>query len=1465
MKQMVPLCWCFLLSSGVMAATEVTVTTDKGPVAFSSFADGSLRVTRGTKVSPELVFTAKADRELSVRETPSVTTVGSGVLTASVDRKSGLVSFRRDGRTILSERATDEKGVAFDSPKDERLFGLGQFQDGALDIRNLPRRLVQVNTQASVPFLVSSRGWGLYWHSYARVDFNPCTERIALTQEGGAVADRTVDVTTNAGNAQEVRREVVMEGTFDVPADGEYAFDLDSGMKMSRQQIVAIDGVHVVSNRNIWLPPTIGFRLDLKAGRHTVRVLADGRDKPTLAIRPDRQETRFTSDFARGTDYVVYAGAPAETVAAFRRDCGGTAKLPDWSWGYWHCQERFATQQELLDALHYFKRNGLPLSILVQDWFWWLDDTWNSMEWSKTRYPDPKAMLDECHDAGVRVMLSVWPKATGDCRFQKEMAAIDGYVPGTSWIDYSKKEAVDLFWRWVGKNLASVGIDAWWLDAVEPENDDLENRTWTLGDGNEFRNVYPLLVNVAAERKQRELGKEPLVLTRCAFAGQVRTPCVVWSGDVGSEWKDLRTQVIAGLGMAMAGVPYWTTDGGGFFRPADQYTNKDFQKRFVRWVQWATFCPIQRVHGHKTDNTFSRFGAETERLLSEQVRLRERIRPYVEKAAAAAVRDNAMMMMPLVDAPKGFETEYLFGPDLLVCPVTDDVTEMDVYLPAGRWEEFFTAESFEGGKVIRVKTPIDRIPVFKKLGHRQLVGQLDANAVLGVAVAQGPDTVGVRLAPLLGAWGRFDRRLAHRHLFRKGPYARDGSYGRTEVIVPTAPQSVRDMLAYESYHENATFVPDYKPGDAAHVAVEWRTDEKGAVRVRYTSDTDLDALLYVYGGIGTLDALTATADGAEAKKGALCVRVRWPEAGTLVLGPHDDAIENSARGLCQSAAEGKVGAVRLMLRKDVPYEVTLGESLGARSAGDAFETARRQALSAQMTSAGAAEGCADAVSRTIGFFSVYDPEKEMRYVAVNRDWCGDASKAPNFMWDDFFDAYLAGPVNPVLAKESLVHTLDIIRTRGLAGAPPQRNLIIPVLYSKLVRQCGDRTFAVKTYPTMMEFVRFWFADRGDGQAHRDGNGDGLVESGTFQEPNAREYAAHVVSHALDETGYDDSPMYCAGFGQNRVALLADGVKFDFRTRTLNLNLVGQNALYVAACRAMAVVAEQLGEAADVAWLRGEAERVAGLIKTKLYDPQQGFFNNRFWDGTFSTVRTPTIFYPLMTGLADEAVAAKLKGILTDPGEFWGGNVIPTVSRSDPAFRQSKQSDGYWQGNYWRGNVWGPMNYITYLSLVGTGWTDVRREFAARNRDQFMAEWKPWHRSCENYPPEGVTTRPHRFAGNGGRDDHYVWGAMLAQIPLEELFSVEEFSDGLRFGAANPSEFGTWEGFAYRDIRGSIRCDAGGVHLDLGRHLTVTTTKPMEFRNFRPTPDGFTADIDAPQGGEITVTTPHGTFRRTMAR
>lgn len=717
---------CVLEAAG-LAPRCVSVGTAAGVVRFSSPSPGAIRVTRGHEMKKELVLVSPKPAGLSSERGEGWTKVSSGNLAAVVDARTGHVRFERGGKTILSEQDVGAKTVAFDSPASERLYGLGQFQDGMLNVRNLPRRLVQVNTQVAVPFLVSTRGWGLYWHTYAKVEFNPCTKVVALTRKEGPSKSETVNVSDDSGGKKETRSQVEWTGTLDVADGGEYAFMLDCGAKMARQQIVEIDGVRVVENRNLWLPPAVGFLRRLAPGRHEIKVLAESRDKPSLAYRADVCATRFETDSpVSGTDYIVYGGAPDEAIAQFRSDTGGTAALPDWAWGYWHCQERYKSQEQLLDAVEWFKSRDLPLAVIVQDWLWWPKGTWNPLVWDSARYPDPKAMAEKCRENGTRTMLSVWSRTKGKSRLKAELDAIGGFVRGTEWIDFSNPAAADVYWKHFETCCVQKGIDAFWLDAVEPENDDLAGRKLKIGSGDVYRNIYPLLVNDEADRRLRALrpSEPPLVLTRCAFAGQWRDACVVWSGDVGSGWDDFRKQVIAGLGFAMAGFPYWTSDCGGFFRPSDQYTNKTYHKIYSRWMAFATFCPIQRVHGYKSDTTPSRFGPEIEKRMTEQIRLRERLKPYLKRTAEEVVKSNAMFMRPLWEAPEGFETEYMLGRDILVCPVTSDAEEIDVWLPPGGWTALDSGKEETGPKVIRAKAPIDRIPVYVRSQAQDVLKEL---------------------------------------------------------------------------------------------------------------------------------------------------------------------------------------------------------------------------------------------------------------------------------------------------------------------------------------------------------------------------------------------------------------------------------------------------------------------------------------------------------------------------------------------------------------------------------------------------------------------------------------------------------------------------------------------------------------------------------------------------------------------
>jgi alpha-D-xyloside xylohydrolase len=366
-------------------------------------------------------------------------------------------------------------------------------------------------------------------------------------------------------------------------------------------------------------------------------------------------------------------------------------------------------------------------------------------------------MNDEVHKLNAHSMLSVWSKASKDNPFAEKMIALDGYIRGTDWIDFTKPAAAKLYWDTIVSDILSTGIDSWWFDATEPENDDLHNRNITLGRGNEYRNVYPLIVNTTAYDRLREAqpDRRALILTRCAFAGQSRQPSVIWSGDVGNSWSDFRTQIISGLGMMMSGIPYWTTDTGGFFRPGDQYTNKEYIERMLRWFEYSTFAPILRVHGYTSQTELWRYGEEAEKVFRKYLDIRYRLLPYIYTAAADAALEGGVMMRPwAVDFPdaaelfsstfhvyQSSETEYMLGPSLLVAPVTSSTSQAEVLLPntiASRnddsrgagytvWYDFWTGKRFVAGNgkanlfdlsptSATVDAPLDRIPVFVKAG-----------------------------------------------------------------------------------------------------------------------------------------------------------------------------------------------------------------------------------------------------------------------------------------------------------------------------------------------------------------------------------------------------------------------------------------------------------------------------------------------------------------------------------------------------------------------------------------------------------------------------------------------------------------------------------------------------------------------------------------------------------------------------
>ena len=479
------------------------------------------------------------------------------------------------------------------------------------------------------------------------------------------------------------------------------------------------------------LPPVVGFKVKLEKGKHTVTVQNEANDRTTLKFRPSASAARlktttFRSDDAKEIDYVFIFGDAEKVMKTYRELCGKTPMLPKYAFGYWHCRERYVSQDDLLSNLREFRARKIPVDIIVQDWQWWDSGKWNSMHFDSRRFADPKGMNDEVHKLNAHSMLSVWSKASKDNPFAEKMVALDGYIRGTDWIDFTKPEDAKLYWDTIVSAILSTGIDSWWFDATEPENDDLHNRNITLGRGNEYRNVYPLIVTTTAYDRLRQAQPErrALILTRCAFAGQSRQPSVIWSGDVGNSWGDFRTQIVSGLGMMMSGIPYWTTDTGGFFRPGDQYRNKEYIERMLRWFEYSTFSPILRVHGYTSQTELWRYGEEAEKVFRKYLDIRYRLLPYIYTAAADAALEGGIMMRPwMADFPGGTltaqnETEYMLGPSLLVAPVTSQDKTAEVYLPANKkgWYDLWTGKQYKENSVAKVDAPLDRIPVFVKAG-----------------------------------------------------------------------------------------------------------------------------------------------------------------------------------------------------------------------------------------------------------------------------------------------------------------------------------------------------------------------------------------------------------------------------------------------------------------------------------------------------------------------------------------------------------------------------------------------------------------------------------------------------------------------------------------------------------------------------------------------------------------------------
>lgn len=571
------------------------------------------------------------------------------------------VPTNNPGRELVyNSRTFDFKAtLRFEAYDDEHLYGMGQYQDSHWDKKGSVLELSQKNSQASVPFVVSSRGYGFLWN-------NP-----------------------------------------------------------------AIGSVSFATNGTCW-----------------------------------------SAENTKKIDYWVTCGSPAQIEENYSAVTGRTPMMPDFAMGFWQCKLRYRTQEEVLEVAREYKKRNLPLDVIVIDFFHWTcqgDFKFDPKDW-----PDPESMVKELSQMGVKVMVSIWP--TVDERsenfdymaqngllisFDKKDGFNMDWMGNTVFFDTTNPETRKFVWEKCKENYFKKGIELFWLDEAEPEYGyyNFEGYSYHIGSAMQTSNIYPRFYAQGFYEGLKESGvKEPISLIRCAWAGSQKFGSVVWSGDVHSDFRSFKNQIQAGINMNMAGIPWWTTDAGGFL--GGDIHSKEFRELIVRWFEWSVFCPVTRLHGERPpfkvlpeafheirghqikqmqsgqDNEVWSFGEDVYEILSGLLFLRQRLKPYIKKLMEEAHKKGQPVMRPLMyDFYKDrevykIEDQYMFGPKLMVCPVTDEgVTERKVYLPvldegefaeegylAGgkEWTDTFDGKKYSGGQTITVHTPLNRIPVFSR-------------------------------------------------------------------------------------------------------------------------------------------------------------------------------------------------------------------------------------------------------------------------------------------------------------------------------------------------------------------------------------------------------------------------------------------------------------------------------------------------------------------------------------------------------------------------------------------------------------------------------------------------------------------------------------------------------------------------------------------------------------------------------
>jgi alpha-D-xyloside xylohydrolase len=607
--------------------------------------------------------------EAQVEINEKLAVITNGRISAEVNPQ-GVIALFKDGKFLLREYFRNYEGTLcresrclkyinreytpyiggdykivqkFDSDPHEKIFGMGQYQQANTDLKGCILDLQQRNSQVTVPFMISSKGYGFLWNS---------------------------------------------------PAVGRASF----GMNI----------------------------------------------------------TEFTAEAVKQLDeWITVADTPKELLANYTSVTGRAPEFPEDLMGLWQCKLRYRTQKEVLETAHACKEHNVPIDVIVIDFFHWpYQGDWR---FDETYWPDPKAMVDELHEMGIKVCVSVWPSVDKKSENFAEMnergllirterggAQTYDYQGDCVEIDCTNPEAREYLYKKVKKNYLDLGIDMVWLDNAEPDfvKYDFDHYRYFIGPALSCSAIYPQYYSRAVYEGQIGEGKQsPVNLLRSCWAGSQKYGNVVWSGDVPSTFESLRDQLQCGINMGLAGIPWWTTDIGGFM--TDDCNDPKFHQLLLRWFEFAVFTAVLRLHGERgpidieplDDRDFGggylhtghanelwSYGEENFRIMKKQLDLRLSLKGYISSLYKEASENGSPLLRAMFyEFPEDEKCwclydQYMFGPEYLVAPVlSEDTFERDVYLPEGRWEDIRDGKVYEGGMTVHAEAPLDSIPVFRKL------------------------------------------------------------------------------------------------------------------------------------------------------------------------------------------------------------------------------------------------------------------------------------------------------------------------------------------------------------------------------------------------------------------------------------------------------------------------------------------------------------------------------------------------------------------------------------------------------------------------------------------------------------------------------------------------------------------------------------------------------------------------------